>query len=137
MMVTTDAVNQRATRRVETANHRQDDDDRAVDRIARRDGVRVAASLFIIGEADDLRHRTLPFKKGAFYLAFEAGLPILPLTLSGTRDALPAKGIRSRRGAKVRATLHPHVDPRPYAARGRTGRQALMDEVRQTLESAL
>jgi len=30
----------------------------------------------------------LPFKDGAFRLAIEAGAPILPLVLTGTRDAL-------------------------------------------------
>lgn len=79
----------------------------------------------------------LPFKKGAFYLAFEAGLPILPVTLQGTRDALPAKGVRSRAGAHVRVVIHPHIDPRPYAARGRAAREELMQLVRRTLESDL
>jgi 1-acyl-sn-glycerol-3-phosphate acyltransferase len=78
----------------------------------------------------------LPFKKGAFYLAFEAGLPILPVTLQGTRDVLPAHGIRSRPGAHVRVTIHERVDPKPFAARGKPGRAELTEHVRRIVESA-
>jgi 1-acyl-sn-glycerol-3-phosphate acyltransferase len=79
----------------------------------------------------------LPFKKGAFHLAFEAEMLILPVTLSGTRDTLPAKGWRSNPGANVRVTIHPEVDPRPYAAHGKTGQKALMTDVRAVIASAL
>ncbi|HLK35204.1 MAG TPA: lysophospholipid acyltransferase family protein [Polyangiaceae bacterium] len=79
----------------------------------------------------------LPFKKGAFYLALASGLPILPVTLSGTRHVLAAHGVMSNAGASVRVTLHPPIDPRPYAERGNAGRQDLMDRVRAVLESAL
>src|SRR5688500_13672638 len=45
----------------------------------------------------------LPFKDGAFRLAIEAGVPVLPLAVSGTRLALPKKGfIMGRARAEVR-----------------------------------
>ncbi|MBA2626402.1 MAG: 1-acyl-sn-glycerol-3-phosphate acyltransferase [Gemmatimonadales bacterium] len=34
----------------------------------------------------------LPFKDGAFRLAIEAGVPVLPLAVAGTRNALPKRG---------------------------------------------
>ena len=33
----------------------------------------------------------LPFKKGAFRMALDLGLPILPITITGTRSILPTK----------------------------------------------
>jgi 1-acyl-sn-glycerol-3-phosphate acyltransferase len=80
----------------------------------------------------------LPFKKGGFNLALEAGLRILPVTLRGTRDILPAKGARSRKGAHVTVTLHPPLDARLYAVKGmKEGREALMKDVRAALASGL
>jgi 1-acyl-sn-glycerol-3-phosphate acyltransferase len=80
----------------------------------------------------------LPFKKGGFNLAIEAGLKVLPVTLCGTREILPAKGTRSRPHAEVRVTIHPPIDAKPYATRGlKAGREALMKDVRAALQSGL
>jgi 1-acyl-sn-glycerol-3-phosphate acyltransferase len=83
----------------------------------------------------------LPFKKGGFNLALEAGLRILPITLKGTRDILAAKGTRSKHDAHVRVTIHPPIDARDYAEKGREkakkGRDALMADVRAAFESGL
>ncbi|MCS6899556.1 MAG: lysophospholipid acyltransferase family protein [Myxococcales bacterium] len=43
----------------------------------------------------------LPFKKGGFWLALEAGVRILPVALHGTRDVLPVHAIRTHLGRSV------------------------------------
>jgi 1-acyl-sn-glycerol-3-phosphate acyltransferase len=55
--------------------------------------------------------RLLPFKKGAFRIAIDADLPILPVTIVGTREVLPAKTLRLFPG-KVRVVVHPVIEHR-------------------------
>lgn len=76
----------------------------------------------------------LPFKKGGFVMALQTGAPILPVTIDGSRDVLPAKDYRVRKGQRVRITFHPPVDPTSY---GPEGRDALMQDVRSRIASAL
>lgn len=55
-----------------------------------RDRLRKRVSVMIFPEGT--RSRTgelLPFKDGAFRLAIESGVPILPLAVAGTRNAMP------------------------------------------------
>jgi 1-acyl-sn-glycerol-3-phosphate acyltransferase len=49
----------------------------------------------------------LPFKDGAFRLAIDAGVPILPLALHGTSTALPKHDWRFARSTAVVAVLSP------------------------------
>jgi 1-acyl-sn-glycerol-3-phosphate acyltransferase len=81
----------------------------------------------------------LPFKKGGFHLALATATPVLPVSIRGTRDILPAKGVRSRRGVEVFVTIHPLVDVARYAAMQdpRAARDALAAEVRAAIASGL
>lgn len=80
----------------------------------------------------------LPFKKGGFHIALDMKTPILPITIKGTRDALRAKGMRSRAGVEVDVDIHPPIDPSKYAGMDRkSSRDALMEDVRKAIASAL
>jgi len=46
-----------------------------------------------------------PFKKGAFKMALDLGLPILPITLNGTDHVMPTKSLDLMPG-KVDLTIH-------------------------------
>jgi len=49
-----------------------------------------------------------PFKKGAFKMALDLGLPILPITLSGTDHVMPTKSLDLMPG-KVDMVVHPAI----------------------------
>jgi 1-acyl-sn-glycerol-3-phosphate acyltransferase len=62
------------------------------------------------------RSRTLdllPFKKGAFRFAFDLNLPILPVTINGTRKIMPP-GTFDIRPGKAEIIIHPPEDIKPY-----------------------
>lgn len=80
----------------------------------------------------------LPFKKGGFHIALDMKAPVLPITIRGTREALRAKGMRSRAGVEVELTIHPPVHPARLEGMDRkAARDALMHEVRRAIASAL
>jgi 1-acyl-sn-glycerol-3-phosphate acyltransferase len=74
-----------------------------------------------------------PFKKGAFRMAVDLGLPILPLTITGTRDVLPA-GTSDLMPGSARLVIHPPVD-----VEGCTSEDCdrLRTEVRKIIASSL
>lgn len=74
-----------------------------------------------------------PFKKGAFRMAIDLGLPILPLTVTGTRDVLPAGTSDLLPGT---ATLIIH-EPVSVAGLEPTDCQRLSDLVREIIASSL
>ena len=53
----------------------------------------------------------LPFKKGAFRIAIDADLPVLPVTIIGSREILPAKSLLLFPGT-VRVVIHPVIEHR-------------------------
>jgi len=58
--------------------------------------------------------RMLPFKEGAFRLARDAGVPIQPLVLTGTRHMLPKHGILIELFADFRVRVLDPIEPRDF-----------------------
>jgi 1-acyl-sn-glycerol-3-phosphate acyltransferase len=77
--------------------------------------------------------RLREFKKGGFMMALDLGLPILPVTISGSRHVLPGKQLWLLPG-RVRIRVHPPIDPAAY---GPEGRDRLMADVRAAIASGL
>lgn len=75
--------------------------------------------------------RMLPFKKGPFYLAMEAGAPVVPISIYGTEDMMAKGSVRIRPGT-AHIVFHEPLDPRSFASR-----EELMDAVRAAIASGL
>ena len=82
-----------------------------------REAINVAVSRLkpgtgILFFAEGTRSRSgklLNFKKGAFRVAIDQGMPVLPVTVVGTRDIMPADSLKMRPG-KVVMRIHPPVE---------------------------
>lgn len=81
--------------------------------------------------------KLMPFKKGGFMIAMRMGAPILPITIRGTRESLPARGVLSKAGVDVHVTIHPPIPVPLNPANERAARDALIRDVRAAIESAL
>jgi 1-acyl-sn-glycerol-3-phosphate acyltransferase len=75
--------------------------------------------------------RMLPFKKGPFYLAMQAGAPCIPVSIYGT-EALMAKGSNRIRPGIAHIVFHPPIYPASYETR-----EDLMAAVRAAIASGL
>jgi 1-acyl-sn-glycerol-3-phosphate acyltransferase len=73
----------------------------------------------------------LPFKKGPFYMALEAGVPIVPMTILGTRAIWP-KGSMAIKPGTATVVFHSPIDPKQFP-----DREALMDAVRASIASVM
>jgi 1-acyl-sn-glycerol-3-phosphate acyltransferase len=110
--------------------------DRAIESLERaKAALSQGTSIWIAPEGTRSRDGVLgPFKLGGFHLALGANARILPITISGTRETLPAKGSHVTTGATVRVVVHAPVDP---AAFGSEVGEPLVEAVRQAIKSGL
>jgi 1-acyl-sn-glycerol-3-phosphate acyltransferase len=75
--------------------------------------------------------KLLPFKKGPFYLAMECGVPVVPVTISGSHYVMP-KGRFAIKPGTVTLTFHSPIEPEDFGTR-----EQLMEKVRKEIDSGL
>ncbi len=75
--------------------------------------------------------RLLPFKKGPFYLAMECGIPVVPVTITGTHYLMPKARFAIKPGVAT-VIFHPPIEARDFGSR-----KCLMEKVRAVIESGL
>lgn len=78
--------------------------------------IKDGTSIFFFPEGTRSRDGVLKeFKKGAFRMALDLNLPILPVTINGTKNILP-KHSSSLFPGKVEMIIHPPIDTAPFTA---------------------
>lgn len=114
--------------------------DRSSQRRARRslrpaaERIREGTRVFVFPEGTRGRTGELsPFKTGAFRLAIQAGVPVIPLAVSGAREILPPRSVRVKEGVVTLA-----VGP-PIPTEGRTeeDRHQLREEAKRWIQQTL
>jgi len=75
--------------------------------------------------------KLLPFKKGPFYLAMECGVPVVPVTITGTHYIMP-KGRFAIKPGLATVIFHAPIEPKDFG-----DREYLMEKVRAAIDSGL
>lgn len=92
-------------------------------------------SLFVFPEGTRNKGQALqPFKAGAFRMAKEAGVPIVPVAIKGTADIFENNPGRKLTPAKVLITVLPPIEPELYAE---TDLKKTAENVQKQIEAAL
>lgn len=95
--------------------------------------IRGGASVILFPEGTRSRDgRLARFKRGAFHLALEAGVPVVPVAISGTFHVVKPRSIVVRPGP-VHVTFLPPIDVAGYAG----DLEGLMAKVRSEIASRL
>ena len=94
-------------------------------------------SLLIFAEGTRSREgRVARFKAGSFLLAIEAGLPVVPLAVIGTRQVMPKGRLRTE-PADVRLIVHDPIQPPAIDAPTPQDAKALADRVHAIVADAV
>ena len=75
------------------------------------------------------------FKKGAFKMALDLELPVLPVSIIGTRDIMPTNSFDLRPG-QVKMIIHPAIEIKPYR-NDANGVIKLMTETRAVIAASI
>jgi 1-acyl-sn-glycerol-3-phosphate acyltransferase len=121
-----------ATSRAHIMVDRQSSTDaaRSLERAAQR--IALGESVILFAEGTRTRDGSLqPFKRGAFSLSIQSGVPIVPLTILGS-FAIMKKGSMAVRKGEITILVDPPVDVGGYESKG--GSIALMNRVREIIE---
>jgi 1-acyl-sn-glycerol-3-phosphate acyltransferase len=93
--------------------------------------IRAGRSVVLYPEGSRSRDGRLgPFKKGAFHVAVQAGVPVVPVAITGSHDVLPPGRLRVRPGP-VDVFVEPPIDVTPFLPEDHGG---LLERVRRAIE---
>ncbi len=96
--------------------------------------IKGGTSVVIFPEGTRSRDGSIqPFKRGGFTLALKSGVPIIPITINGSRDVMPRHSMRVRPG-EIRITIDRAIETTLHSRRERN---VLMEKVKETLERNL
>jgi 1-acyl-sn-glycerol-3-phosphate acyltransferase len=92
--------------------------------------IRAGRSVVLFPEGSRSRDgRLAPFKKGAFHLAVQAGVPVVPVAITGSFQVDPPGTLRVTPGP-VEVFVEPPIDVEPYRPENYNG---LLEEVRDVI----